>query len=234
MLSSSGSDGSSLSIQYNDVGLQTALSQANGAEIEFLYDKKGHVIGTKEWYGEQSDEYRKTYALRDEADQITEVRMEDAAGGLYKQLSSGKEEEVHHKRYRYDYFNDEGQNVLALQSTDGKGFTTLVTFDPLMREDSVSKIDPYGQQLQKTTYFYDLSGNIAREVHAVSTPEGSSYSFVNHYEWGSNHKLLTLTEAAGSARQQKTSYIYNDCGQLFRWSNPIAQDFSMSMTNWQD
>lgn len=211
---------SGLSMQYNDVGMQTALSQANGAELEILYDQNGHIIGTKEWYGDQSDEYRKTYALRDEGTQIKEIRMEDAAGKVYKQLSSSKEAEVCHKRYRYDYFNDEGQNVLALQTTDGKGFTTVVTFDPLMREDSVVKLDPYGEQLQKTTYYYDLAGNMAREVHAVSTPDGSSYSFANHYEWGSNHKLLTLTEAAGSARQQKTSYFYNDCGQLISMVKP--------------
>ncbi len=219
LVSTSGSEGS-LSIHYNDLGQQKMISQENGVEIEYLYDQKGCIIGTKEWYGDQSDEYRKTYALRDAANQIKEIRMEDAAGRVCKQIASPSREKDSRAQYHYDCVNDEGQNVLTLKETDARGITTVVTFDSLMREDSILKLDPYGEILQKKKIYYDPSGNKAREVHTVVTPGGGSYAYITRCEWGLNRKLLSLTEACGSAKQQSTSYLYNECGQLMSTIKP--------------
>jgi RHS repeat-associated protein len=119
--------------------------------------------------------------------------------------------------YNYHAKNDHGQNVLQKISTDPFGQKTITTYDTHGRETLIQKQNPFGLLIAKQETFYDVLGNSCRIVDTI-LPKGNEITTL--FEYDSGNRLVSLTEAWGTADQKCTCHSYNNLGQKESTTKP--------------
>lgn len=150
------------------------------------------------------------------------LAMTDAAGHT---ISSQKSEETESKELKkpekirpeshYSFcYNDRGQQVQQVSMVDDSGCLTIVTFDALKRAETLVKKDQIGLEVCREEYRYDLVGNKVREEHAILINGKQAGSYVVKWQYGPERRLESITEAANTQNQAKTTYLYDSAGKL--------------------
>ncbi|HEY2710739.1 MAG TPA: Ig-like domain-containing protein [Caulobacteraceae bacterium] len=118
----------------------------------------------------------------------------------------------------------------ATSMTDARGVVTTYTYDAASRL-LTQTVDPTGLNL-KTTYGYDARGETisttdplgvvsaitydldGRRTQVVSDSGAGHLNLTTTYAYDLGSRLLTMTQAAGSAAQTVTTYAYDNAGRL--------------------
>lgn len=116
-------------------------------------------------------------------------------------------------RLYLDYFNSHGQRVIKTETTDPLGITTVVIKDTQGRLAEQFKLDSLGQEIQRTAYLYDSSGNCIRTIEAVYRGEEEAPDVINAWEYDTMNQLVSSIQAWGQPEEKRVTHIYNGYGQ---------------------
>ena len=123
-------------------------------------------------------------------------------------------------RLYLDYFNLNGQRVVKTETTDPLGLTTVIIKDVQGRTAEQSRLNAYGEEIQKTSYIYNIAGKCIRTIEKVYRGEESAPDVINAWEYNSTNQLVSMTEALGQPEEKRTYYTYNFLGQLETTTKP--------------
>lgn len=121
---------------------------------------------------------------------------------------------VTHFRYQYNHVDSNGNRVLQKIIVDANGIQTIETHDVRGKVDSIVKLNPFGALLSKERICYDPNGNAIYWIESVVENAAEKRTVINHKEFGPGNRLECVIEAVGTPEQKKTSYFYNEFGQL--------------------
>ncbi len=91
---------------------------------------------------------------------------------------------------------------------------TVTSFDALNREISIEQINPQNQRLSLEEKFYDLNGNLTRQLSTIYNPDKSTRQVVNYWQYDDMNRLISLKEAFGTNEEKTTNYTYTPIGNL--------------------
>ncbi|MBS0621233.1 MAG: DUF687 family protein [Verrucomicrobia bacterium] len=106
--------------------------------------------------------------------------------------------------YKENHFNALGQRVLQKIQTDPNGLQTLETYDAHGRLALVQKRSAFGAELHQEEFFYDLAGNLSRQVSTIYSPQHAPRTNTLCWEYGALNRLITLIEPEGKVT--RTTY----------------------------
>lgn len=221
LLSETNLDGCSTNYTYDGAGRQTKVTRGDHYRLEITYDAIGQIESKKEWYGEAQDEYVIGVIERDDRQEVIAMAVQDSRGELlrHQELLTHDEGDL----VTYDdeqFYNDLGQNVLKRTEVNGKGESTITTFDALNRPVSIAKRNAMGALLTLKEVRYDLAGNKEREIHHILRDEKEVGTYIINWAWGPNNRLESVTEGYGSSIARTTTYHYNSEGLLEKTIKP--------------
>lgn len=110
--------------------------------------------------------------------------------------------------YRYDYYY-EGRNLPCVEVIDPAGVKTTTVSDHHGSPIIVTVHSPFGKVLSETDMFYDLKGNLVKQVQYLD--EGD---VITLREYDSCSRLVRQVDGAGTAEQLVTTFVYNAFGEL--------------------
>lgn len=114
----------------------------------------------------------------------------------------------------YFYKNALGQNVLKRTLINALGIQVETEFDALQRVHMISKKEADGTLLSLQRNFYDLVGNLCREIHEEIVDGEILGSKTIRRFYGPMGTLREEIEAEGSLKEIKTLFSYNSIGRL--------------------
>ncbi|MES2198700.1 MAG: RHS repeat-associated core domain-containing protein [Chlamydiota bacterium] len=114
----------------------------------------------------------------------------------------------------YFYKNALGQNVLKRTLINPLGTQVETEFDALQRVHIITKKEADGTLLSSQRNFYDLVGNLCREIHEEIVDGEIFGSKTIRRFYGPMGRLKEEIEAEGSLQENKTLFFYNSKGQL--------------------
>lgn len=214
LLQTTDAEGRTISYTYDSAGRQVGESSTH-SKIQCSFDDKGELYATKHWFGEGSSDYTLQITEHDQNGTLTETRIEDANGTLFKRLfPSSLTQDIPSCVYT-PTTNDRGQCVWQITSCDASGCIIITTLDATNRIESLVKKNNLGEVLEKQEIRYDGANNKTRETHlSLSAKEENQKEFTILWRYGPENRLLSITEAAYSPRQRTTSYTYDHLGRL--------------------
>lgn len=121
---------------------------------------------------------------------------------------------VTHTRLNLNYFNSNGQRVIRTETTDPLGITTVIIKDTQGRPAEQIRLDSLGDEIQRTAYLYDSSGNCIRTIEAVYRGDEEALGVINAWEYNSMNQLVFSIQAVGQPEEKRVTHIYNSYGQL--------------------
>ncbi|NGX43861.1 MAG: putative deoxyribonuclease RhsA [Candidatus Anoxychlamydiales bacterium] len=125
--------------------------------------------------------------------------------------------------YLYDAFYNEkldqkSKRITAINSLKQK---TIRVFDSLDRERIIENIDPNGSTISYEEKFYDVNGNLAKQVSSIYiNPNEISKTITTIWQYDEMNRLTELTEAYGSKKSKTTEYSYTDKGLIEKIIKP--------------
>ncbi len=177
---------------YDDLDRLVTTTAADGAESSIAYDSYsyGGVMADKVVMTTQSGAYSSGFYSdpsdggRTDPATISTVKEYDAAGRLKRSIGGGTA-----ATYQYDNIGN------AKQITDNTGKIAIARYNALGQKVYTS-LDPYGLNI-KTTYSYDLLGNLLEQKDADNNTVSFEYDVIN--------RLLQKTQGAAI-----TAYEYDN------------------------
>ncbi len=115
--------------------------------------------------------------------------------------------------YDYHYKNEFGQTVPYEEIIDPYGSITATIFDALGRKAQTLRKNSLGDIIQDRKFYYDLSGNLAKQVDRIISPGQEDRSAIVTWKYDSGNREVECIEALGTPEQKITRTIYNSKGQ---------------------
>lgn len=122
--------------------------------------------------------------------------------------------------YQYDWLNDYGAKVICSLERDPLGNQTMITRDSNGRIDWIRKANKEGATLQQSQYRYDRSGNKARHIERVITPNKPDKLSMHAWIYDSRNRLKEMNECVAEENQKVTYYTYDARGNLTKVVQP--------------
>lgn len=222
MLSSTDTMNRKTTYKYDFAGRQTSVEECdeeNGSRCDFIYDNFGRQCGRKVWFGNGEKDFAQHTVEYDQQGDIQETRIEDSSGNILKKEISNSRKDPRNVQYS-SVNNERGQQVEQAVITDTEGLITVVIKDALNRIEKKTFLDMMGQVIKIENFRYDAVGNKVREEHLNILSTEEIRSFIILWQYGPEKRLESITEAAGTPDQTKTTYLYNTCGLLQHVVNP--------------
>ncbi|MFZ2503066.1 MAG: RHS repeat-associated core domain-containing protein [Nocardioides sp.] len=216
---------------YDPVGRPAVVTRAGGGASQFAYDGEGNLISSTDAMGRLI-----TYRYNNNNELTDEIFPSGIAKITYAYDKSGnvitRTRGTHIQRWTYDVRDQ------VASHTDGTGFVTTLEYDLAGRGVQIAAPDG-----GKTTFGYDLAGNLARASQVSSTGAGPDLTTL--YNWYPTGELKDLTrprggvysyqiDAMGRTTQETRpggrayTFGYDDIGSL---DSMITPSSSLTMTH---
>ena len=191
------------------VSLEEQINYTLTKRITYEYNSLGQQVISKEWFGENLEDFIATINEYDVDKKLKTTRIESADGKQQKFIAdnetnfstSFKEEIV---------VNELGQQVLKKSSTDVSGNVIIHIFDALKRPVKMIKKNIMGEVIGLQDIRWDVNHHKIRETNYLNNDE--SISTIWNYD--SNDRLAEIIEGYGSSHVRRIKYNYNEDGQL--------------------
>lgn len=169
-------------------------------------DAKGNIISKVSYVYNERNEQIQLIAYHLDKPAITNIQY-DAYGDIEKITDA--EGNATRCIYHHDHINSFGQTVVAKETIDPLGNVLFSENDPLGRLKFEIRRDAMGKVCQKREFFYDPIGNCIKKIDYVISPDQPERQVIQILDYDTNRNLTKLIEAAGTAEQKQTTYIYN-------------------------
>jgi RHS repeat-associated protein len=193
---------------YDTSGNLTSVTDATNAVTRYQYDAKGNIIAITNPLGKTTsmiyDQNNNLLTVTDPKGGT--VRMTyDNIGNMIRQTDALGNVTT----FQYNSLNQ------MTQITEPLGKVTRYTYD--YKGNRLSATDPNGNISQ---YVYDYNGQITRITDALNNITNMAYGQTGCSSCGSGvDKLTSLTDA----KNQNTSYVYDEAGRLTREADPLGK-----------
>lgn len=167
-------------------------------EIEYDYYPNGSIYKERCQYGkDKNDGYIKVYIDKN-------IEIYDLQENLLK----------------IEKFVEKDKKESINENIDEYGNLIQIEKDALGRKKSIKKLNPFGETIQESFYFYDLSNNLVREVHSIFVSNVKKNEYIIEKKFGPGNRLEAIIEGLGTKGQRTTSYHYNEIGLIETIINP--------------
>jgi len=227
---------------------------ATRAQTQYLYNDLSQVGERRVWFGTNATDYSATVYGYDNLGRVTSEVVQSSGAVVLLKTEYGYDLAGNRTLVRtfptaasggattvseYDALNnivavtdaltnrttivyDYSGSGLKSTVTDALTNKTITILDALGRQTTVERRNATNGLLRLTEYRHDPNGNRTR---AIETVIGSNHVITAGWTYDGRNRVLTMTEALGSADERTTRYFYNDVGQLYSQKNPNGVEF---------
>jgi RHS repeat-associated protein len=115
--------------------------------------------------------------------------------------------------YDYQHLNDLGQVVGYEEVIDSCGGISTTEFDAIGRVACSQRKSLFGNIIQERKFFYDLSGNLAKQVDRILSSGKEDRYAITKWKYDSANREIECIEAFEEPEQKITRTLYNEKGQ---------------------
>ena len=161
------------------------------SQVAYTYDAFGNKASITQFIGDGSS---------------TEFFDYDPFGRAIKQIDPlGNCTQI---RYEENHLNSLGQRVLKKIHIDPRGVQTIEIHNAVGKVVIAQKVDPFGLELNREEFFYDIGGNLCRQESFICSDAAPTRTSVIRWEYGCMDRLISITEADGTRDEKTTRYTY--------------------------
>lgn len=174
------------------------LNPDGGVEkcLRYTYDEAGNI---RDHIQENGRDFSITTTLYDSLNRPIEITDPE-----------GKKTVIHYDRHGRDL---QGKEILIKTTIDSLGYQVQEIHDALDRVVEIKVFNLNGEIVSRKGMCFDFANNLVEERHDVFTEGQIIREVINTWEYDSQNRIISLTEASGSPEQKTTHIIYNSKGQ---------------------